>query len=245
MFVGTFIALLAAASAEPPQTTPTTATAASAVPPPQTPTQRGLVESALAAAIAASAQAEPSVLALFSEPSLRSWLAHFDDGSGLQHRAPEELVRAFWEELGAAELVHSFGDPLASRSANCGFDLSIDDGMASQTFWNQWQLQALGMVPVDVANNVFTEWSETELFGFPPFANTSAPDLATATDRPFYAALNMYRGAGGNPQCGPVSVVLSRTYLAQQILAAPLDTGFFQVRSRRRPPPSLPFRALL
>lgn len=38
----------------------------------------------------------------------------------------------------------------------------------------------------------------------------------------------MYRGSGGNPQCGKVSAVLSRTYLQDQILAAPVDTGFFQ-----------------
>lgn len=55
-------------------------------------------------------------------------------------------------------------------------------------------------MPVDPVNNVFTEWSETNLFGFPAFANVSAPDMATAESRPFYAALNMYRGSGGNPQ---------------------------------------------
>jgi hypothetical protein len=38
----------------------------------------------------------------------------------------------------------------------------------------------------------------------------------------------MYRGSGGNPQCGKAAVVLSRTYLQNQILAAPVDTGFFQ-----------------
>jgi hypothetical protein len=93
-------------------------------------------------------------------------------------------------------------------------------GMNADIFYNQWQLQALGLVPVDDANNKFTEWSETVLFGFPPFANVSAPDNSTSTDRPYYAALNMYRGSGGNPQCGPVSAVLSRvrcSFLCEQV----------------------------
>ena len=107
-------------------------------------------------------------------------------------------------------------------------DLTVAMGRDAAVFYNQWQLQAMGDVPVDVANNPFTEWSETHLFGFPPFANVSAPDLETAADRPYYAAVNMYRGSGGNPQCGPVSAVLSRSFLSDQILAAPLDTGFFE-----------------
>ena len=57
------------------------------------------------------------------------------------------------------------------------------------------------------------ETSETQLFGFPPYKNVSEPDMATATDRVVYGAVNMYRGSGGNPQCGPVTAILSRSYL--------------------------------
>lgn len=195
--------------------------------PRQTVEQRLLVSNAIGPAHEASRQAEAEVLALFDSDVLRKYLVLFDDGTRLQDWKAASLVSRFWAEIGTAELVHSFGDPLADKDANCGFDLSIEQGAAAAEFFNQWQLQALGMVPVDGANNAFTEWTETRIFGYPPFANVSRPDIATSTDRPFYAALNMYRGAGGNPQCGPVSVVLSRGYLEGELLGAPVDTGFF------------------
>jgi hypothetical protein len=47
----------------------------------------------------------------------------------------------------------------------------------------------------------------------------------TSADRPVYGALNMYRIAAGNPQCGPVAAILSRTYIGDQAIAAPVDTG--------------------
>ena len=195
--------------------------------PRQTAEQRKLVNKAVAPAREAAMFADPHVMHLFGTATLRKFLAELDDGTKLQDWSASSLVSRFWAELGAAELVHSFGDPLADADANCGFDLSIEQGAEAAEFYNQWQLQALAMVPVDAANNAFTEWSETNLFNYPPFANFSQPDLKTASDRPFYAALNMYRGSGGNPQCGPVSAVLSRRFLARQILAAPIDTGFF------------------
>jgi hypothetical protein len=37
----------------------------------------------------------------------------------------------------------------------------------------------------------------------------------------------MSRGSGGNPQCGPISAVFSRTYVSDRVLGAPVDTGFF------------------
>ena len=195
--------------------------------PRQTAEQRRLVADAIQPAHEVSRLADAEVLRFFGSRALRQHLAQLDDGTRLQDWNASSLVSRFWAEIGAAELVHSFGDPLADKDANCGFDLSIEQGAAAAEFWNQWQLQARGMVPVDGANNAFTEWTETHIFHYPPFKNVSQPDVATAADRPFYAAVNMYRGSGGNPQCGPVSVVLSRRYLAGQILGAPVDTGFF------------------
>ena len=124
------------------------------------------------------------------------------------------------------EVVHSFGEG-ASPTANCGFDMTIAVGERSKLFYNQWQLESLGIVPIDAENNVFMEWSEVNLFNYPPFRNTSDPDLPTSTDRPLYAALNMYRGSGGNPQCGPITAILNREYLQDDIICAPVDTGYF------------------
>jgi hypothetical protein len=139
------------------------------------------------------------------------------------------------------------GEGEGEGEADADADNSADAAAAaaaSSVFYNQWELQALGMTPVDAANNGFTEWSETQLFGFPPFRNVAAPDLRTARDRPVYGALNMYRSAGGNPQCGPVAAVFRRggdddaaaaagaaaagAIQDSELLASPLDTGFFQ-----------------
>lgn len=197
------------------------------VPLQQTRVQKQLLDETIPIAATASREAEASLLKLFDEPLTRQYLKELDSRASLHSLSATVLTARFWDALSAAELVHSFGDGDA-KLANCGFDLSVSMGEHSKVFYNQWQLQALGLVPVDAAGNVFTEWSEVNLFHFPEFRNDSSPDLSTASDRPFYAALNMYRGSGGNPQCGPVAAVLSRTFVANRILAAPFDTGFFQ-----------------
>jgi hypothetical protein len=136
-------------------------------------------------------------------------------------------MQRFFDEVGAAELVHNFGD--ADEEANCGFDITLALAPDLDEFENQWLLQTSGEVPVDPVQNVFSEWSETVIFGFPPMANVSAPDGPTAADRPIYAAANMYRGSGGNPQCGGISAVFSRAYLGpSSLLVTPLDTGLFE-----------------
>ena len=92
-------------------------------------------------------------------------------------------------------------------------------------------LQALGYIPVDAAQNDFSEQCETGFFHFPPMAYVNGtddvPTVAGAADRPTYAALNMYRASGGNPQCGPVSAVLSRRFVRDRAVGAPVDTGAF------------------
>eukprot|EP01043_Picozoa_sp_COSAG02_P064649 COSAG02_NODE_9515_length_2190_cov_6.867527_2_plen_69_part_00 len=67
------------------------------------------------------------------------------------------------------------------------------------------------------------EKAETNIFGFKPFQDVGAPDLATATDRPIYAALNFYRDSAANLQCGPVAAVLSKTYIGENAVAFPVE----------------------
>ena len=165
----------------------------------ETKTQREVLQKTLPKARLQSLLTSPTMLTLFANPSTRKFLQEFDDGSELWKLTPIELADMFWKEISIAELVHNFGDGV-SASANCGYDLDIEMGMLSKAFYNQWQLQAMGMTPTDEINNEFMEWSEVNLFTFPPFQNTSEPDMRTSTDRPFYAALNMYRSSGGNPQ---------------------------------------------
>lgn len=192
-----------------------------------TPVQQQILAQALAEAVPASDKAASTVLQLIDLPATRKYLQEFDDGTALHKLPADQLADMFWKAVSAAELVHSFGDT-NRLSANCGFDLTLDVATQAPVFWNQWQLQSLGYVPTDTSNNRFTESSETKLFDYPPFRNVSQPDLPTSTDRLVYGAVNMYRSSGGNPQCGPVAAILSRSYIQDvDVLAAPMDTGFF------------------
>uniref|UniRef100_A0A0G4GCV6 Uncharacterized protein n=1 Tax=Chromera velia CCMP2878 TaxID=1169474 RepID=A0A0G4GCV6_9ALVE len=196
---------------------------------PQTPVQKQLIEEALEASRLLSDVAAPHVEELFSHPATQAFIVSMDPN--LARESPANLIRRFWAEIDAAEIVHAFGDG-SSPAANCGFDLTTEIGRELDYFPNQWELQALKKMPVDPVNNRFMEWSETNIFHFPPFKNTSQPGLRRSLDRPVYAAVNMYRASGGNPQCGPITAVFSRRYIGNQLLSAPLDTGFFNGECR-------------
>ena len=49
---------------------------------------------------------------------------------------------------------------------------------------------------------------QVNTWGFPPFKNTSNPDLPTATDRLVYGALNLYRDSAANFQCAILAIAL-------------------------------------
>ena len=85
--------------------------------------------------------------------------------------------------------MHNFDSP--PDAGNCGSDVSVAMGPGLEYFYNQWQLQTTGDIPLDPMQNSFSEWSETVIFSFPAFPNASEPDEATANDRPLYAAVNM------------------------------------------------------
>ena len=51
--------------------------------------------------------------------------------------------------------------------------------------------------------------------------NATVPTISGAADRPTYAALNIYRGSAGNPQCGPVSAIFSRRYVQDRVSLSP------------------------
>lgn len=187
--------------------------------------RRAAAEAALAAPVAMA-----RLLELAAAPATRHFLRQLDSASKLHLLEPEELLRRLRAELQVAELVHNFGasaDP--AKEGNCGLGVTLqpEKGPGAPYFYTGWMLQALGLIPVDVKNNVYTDAAERFFFGYPPFPNASCPDVATASQRPTYAALNMYRSSGGNPQCGPVSAVFSRRWVGSRAIAAPFDTGLF------------------
>ena len=161
--------------------------------PQQTPEQRRVIDTWTTAALHASAAAAAQASSLFSHPATNEYLRQFDDGTvpPLWKLSAQELEARFWAEIETAELVHNFGEGNWSGS-NCGYDLTIPLLNDSDVFYNQWQLQVNGDMPLDVANNFFTEWTETHLFNFTKFKQESHPDAPTAASRPVYAALNMY-----------------------------------------------------
>ena len=151
-------------------------------------------------------------------------------GDQLYRMPSSALADRIERELNAAELIHNFGNPIPSNSRyklGCGYDITLDSGAAAPDFYGQWVLQALGLVAVDPTNNLYTERAETNTFGYPPFANVSRPDLLTAADRPVYGAINMFRDAVGNLQCGPIAAVLSKRFVGKSAIAWPVDTGNF------------------
>ncbi|CAE7355241.1 CNGA1 [Symbiodinium sp. CCMP2592] len=198
--------------------------------PRQGPIQAAVFERAQRQALALEASGNHALISLLRSPALRRYLALFDDGSHLQQLSPEELQVRLKQELGSAELVHNFGstaDP--RREGNCGLGVTLEPakGPDAPYLYEGWMLQALHLIPLDVKNNVYTDAMEQHLFGYPPFADPSCPDVPTAAQRPMYSALNMYRASGGNPQCGPISAILSRKYVNGRAVAAPIDTGLF------------------
>lgn len=166
--------------------------------------------------------------ALLSSPVTRGYLAELlsAEDAYLAQLPTEQLLQKLRDALAVAEIVHNFD---SSGEGNCGLDVDLFSGMYNNPpyFFNQWMLQVLDYVPVDGANNYFTEASETTYFGFPPFPNVSQPTWSTAASRPVYAAINLYRNSAGNAQCGPIAAVFSRRYIADQYIAAPIDTGLF------------------
>ena len=203
-------------------------------PPPYIPYQTEIATAvwhgALADAVNASAAAEEELLTLLDAEPTRRYLKEFDDGSGFYALEANQILEMVLRELSVAELVHNFGNPDdPTHEGNCGMDVTLhallggpsgseDDGNDIPYFYNQWLLQALGYIPVDLAQNDFSEQSETGFFHYPPMTyvddnddddddeeeeenNATVPTISGAADRPTYAALNIYRGSAGNPQC--------------------------------------------
>lgn len=175
---------------------------------------------------AAEASGRKALLTALRSPAHRDYLRRF--APELASSSAEELLERMLQELEFAELVDNFGRP-DEPEWNCGKSVTLDPerGPSAPYFYSQWMLQALEILPLDPANNVFLDAVETSIFGFPAFPNASQPDVETASSRPVYAGLNMYRASAGNPQCGPISAVISRRWVQADAVAAAVDTGLF------------------
>ena len=205
-------------------------------PPKQSKVQKELVEEIREEAEILSEKATPQVLELLNSKKVHQYLRALDDGSELYKKDGEELYKLMLQEFSLVEVVHNFGFPNipgASVEGNCGMDLVLepnrDIAYNAKYFYNQWMLQVLGFIPVDSANNKYTEYSETTYFHYPPFQNASNPQAEEdiAINRPIYGAFNLYRASGGNPQCGPISAVFNRDYILDEAIISPLDTGMY------------------
>ena len=189
-----------------------------------TPVQQAVQARAATISAASAPAARPAVTALLGSAATKKYLRQFDDGSRLAELTGAQLLRRLDDELEAAELVHNFG---FSHPQSCGVDVSMADGPRMPQFVNQWALQTpqFQLAPIDPGNNRGMEVTEVGTWGFTPFANISEPDLATAVDRPVYAALNLYRDSMANFQCGPVAAVFNREFVGSRAVGFPCDTG--------------------
>ena len=192
--------------------------------PKQTAEQSRVVKLAAASAASHARTGTRQLLGRLTTGPFRKWLKHYDDGSALHLLPPTELLARITAELNAAELVHAFGG--GHGYPTCGTDITFASGVHQPYFYNEWMLKVLGLTPAHVPfGGKRFDQIESTLFGFHPFANASKPDEKTAESRPLYTALNMFRSAAGNPQCGPVSAVMSRHFVGDQAIVSPMDTG--------------------
>lgn len=200
--------------------------------PRQTPIQVQIANEVLAQSKLFSDNAKSEVLNLIADEMTRKYLMELEPD--FLKLSPSELLERFWNEMSVSEIVHSFDNP----DHSCGRDITVEMAMTPDFtyFYNQWLLQSLNYTVVDRGNDRITEDVESNYFGFPQFTNANfsptsdwRPDYNTSADRPIYAAINMYRASGGNPQCGAVTAVMSRAYLKDQFVGAPVDTGDFEL----------------
>lgn len=167
---------------------------------------------------------------LIGSAETRRYLREFDDGSRLHSLSSGELLRRLRAEFAVLEVVHNFDvsgrhgiDQGGGAKVYCGPDLTTEAGPQAEWFYNEWELHLKNMTPVPdpkVVDDV-----QTQVFGFPTFADRRSPDWPTASDRFVWGALNIYRKSTGNPVCGPVAAVFSRAFIGDQAILSALDSG--------------------
>jgi len=72
--------------------------------------------------------------------------------------------------------------------------------------------------------------AEENIFGLPPFKNESNPTWEEAADRLVYVAQNLRRvDFGSAPTFGDATIIFNNNYVRDMILAAPVDTGLYEM----------------
>ncbi|KAL1507576.1 hypothetical protein AB1Y20_007196 [Prymnesium parvum] len=164
------------------------------------------------------------LLSLLAHPTTRAWLRTLDGGAALAALPAPTLLRRLEAALDAAEVVHNFGGN--EEKPYCGLDLPVAAGESAEWWYNLWELHLKGLIPPP--DPYWCDALEVRFFGFPPFADASRPDWRTASSRPVWGALNLYRQPMGNPVCGPVGAVFGRARLGAAALVSPVDSGVLQ-----------------
>ena len=228
------------------------AAAAVAPPPPpyQTAAQAARYAQVARSAKIHSAAAKPTLIAYLARPSFVAELEICCPR--LAVLSPTELLAKLSASIRSTEITHN-----VERIIGAPPGISIDEGSDFEAsmylqanlsilfFPNEWQVRALwqkdGLCTLSNDSSVyddFEDYAETRVYGakhFPipkkahiggRFCNLS---FASATERPIYAAFNIFKVDAGNPIFGTLSFVFNRSYVAAQTIISPVDTGLLEM----------------
>lgn len=184
-----------------------------------------------ATAASASQHARAGLLEVLSRDAVLAHVrAHLPELASL---TPEGLLHRLQAEMRTLEVTTSFlGSDREFTSQSvfifCGLP-NVSRETQLEFLPNMWTLQFEGWRRCDGRVLARLDMAQQSKFGCEPFGHGTAPPatLRETTDRIGYAAMNLRRMDEAECQYGSVHLVLSRTYLQDMALVAPIDTGMF------------------
>eukprot|EP01060_Flectonema_neradi_P041066 TRINITY_DN959_c0_g1_i2.p1 TRINITY_DN959_c0_g1~~TRINITY_DN959_c0_g1_i2.p1 ORF type:complete len:491 (+),score=77.76 TRINITY_DN959_c0_g1_i2:66-1475(+) len=187
-----------------------------------TPIQQAAINKAATLGKEAAAAARPQLLELMQRPAFRSYLKEMADRPELANMQPEDILTNIGLQYQAAEVVHNW-----SPVGNHVVDLNLDSALPYKTFFQEWQLSALGLSKKDSADRSSIEnWNEVNIYNFPNFTTTE-PDYVEASNRIIYGALNLRKWSMGNPFLGNISCVFRNSRIRNASTIFGTDTGLY------------------
>jgi hypothetical protein len=188
--------------------------AAYAVPPYQTRAQRNVVGQKSATAHKTSINATDALLKHLGSNLSRTHLLF--DCPLLANLSAEAILGRFLAETRVSELIESVGGGPYENAT----ELPQTNFMP-----NIWEAVYMNVTKYDKKPCGIEDQIETGVFGLPPFFSGCPPtNYSEAVDRLNYASLNFVKAPMGY-SFYPISIVFNRSYVHDQVLVAPMDTG--------------------
>ena len=185
-----------------------------------------------ASAKAASAAAEPELLAVLDSGAFRAALAACCPAFAGESAA--SLLGTLVGEMGAAEIctgIPAGGGPDAPGGS---WSTSMEDAERTEDLDDQWanRLRHNGSFAPSPASHSFRHWFalpadvEVGAYGLKPFSARGRPaSLAEANERGSYALFNAVRSDACSPLYGNLTLVLEPEAVRPGLLVSAIDTG--------------------